>query len=175
LKSVARTVRDADRKLFNVLFHIKWTPLTPVMRWATLLGTAGFVWGVTAGVGFLLTGLQLVNLLVPWVAIAGSWLVAEGSKYLFNRTRPFLRNTEIAPLIRTPSSSSFPSGHSATAAAGALTLATIYPTFAPLFLAGGVLVALSRIYLGVHYPLDVLAGLLIGTVVSAALILVFVV
>jgi undecaprenyl-diphosphatase len=175
LKGVARTLRDFDRRLFDVLFHIKWEPLNPVMRWATLLGTAGFIWGVTAGIGFLLTGLQLVNLLVPWVAIAGSWLVAEGSKYLFNRTRPFLRNTEIAPLIRTPSSSSFPSGHSATAAAGALTLSALYPALAPIFLLGGAVVALSRIYLGVHYPLDVLAGILIGTVVSVALILAFVV
>ncbi|WP_165874061.1 phosphatase PAP2 family protein [Rubrobacter taiwanensis] len=173
MKGVARTVRDVDRRLFNLLFRVKWTPLTPVMKWATRLGTAGFVWGVTAGVAFLFSGPRLVNLLVPWFAIALSWLIAEGSKYLFNRARPFLKNTEIEPLIRTPSSSSFPSGHSATAAAGAITLSILYPLWAPLFLPGGLIIAFSRIYLGVHYPLDVLAGALIGAAVAAVLLLIF--
>lgn len=174
MKSVASTLRDLDRKLFDLLFHIKLSPLTPVMRWATLLGTAGFLWGVTAFVAFLSTGLQPINLLVPWSAIAGSWLVAEGSKHLFNRTRPFLKNTEIEPLIRTPSSSSFPSGHSATAASGALALSLVYPVLTPVFLLGGGMIAYSRIYLGVHYPLDVLAGVLIGAAVAAPLAFLFV-
>ena len=76
----------------------------------------------------------------------------------------------MAPLIKTPSSSSFPSGHSATAAAGALTLSVIYPSLALVFLASGLLVALSRVYLGVHYPFDVLAGAIIGALVAVPLL-----
>jgi undecaprenyl-diphosphatase len=114
-------------------------------------------------VAFLLTGLQPSHLLIPWIAVAASWTLAEGAKYLFNRARPFIWDTEIAPLIKTPSSSSFPSGHSATAAAGALTLSVLYPPFAPVFVVAGFLVVLSRVYLGVHFPVDVLAGVVIGT------------
>jgi undecaprenyl-diphosphatase len=163
LKGLARRIRDLDRALFRTVFGVKWTPLTTVMRAFTVVGTAGALWGFLAAVAFLLTGLQPSHLLIPWIAVAASWTLAEGAKYLFNRARPFIWDTEIAPLIKTPSSSSFPSGHSATAAAGALTLSVLYPPFAPVFVVTGFLVVLSRVYLGVHFPVDVLAGVVIGT------------
>lgn len=169
---LAHRIRDLDRALFRVLFRFKWAPLTAVLRVSTVLGTAGFLWGVFAAVAFLVTGLRASHLAIPWASVALSWTVAEGAKYLFNRARPFISDTEIAPLIKTPSSSSFPSGHSATAAAGAITLSIVYPALAPLLLLAGFLVALSRVYLGVHYPFDVLAGILIGTV-TAILVLAF--
>ena len=167
MKGVARRVRDLDRALFRAIFGLKWAPLTSVMRAFTVAGTAGALWGFVAAAAFLLTGLEPSRLLIPWVAIAASWTAAEGAKYLFNRTRPFLWDTEIAPLIRTPSSSSFPSGHSATAAAGALTLSVLYPPLAPALVLAALLVVLSRVYLGVHFPFDVLAGIFIGLVTSA--------
>jgi undecaprenyl-diphosphatase len=170
LKSIARRVRDLDRALFRAVFGVKWGPLTSVMRAFTVAGTAGALWGFLAAAAFLLTGLEPSRLLIPWTAIAASWIVAEGAKYLFDRTRPFLWDTEIAPLIKTPSSSSFPSGHSATAAAGAITLSVLYPPFAPVLVLAGLLVVLSRVYLGVHFPFDVLAGVAIGTATSAVVL-----
>ena len=170
MKGVARRVRDLDRALFRAVFGVKWGPLTSVMRAFTVAGTAGALWGFLAAVAFLLTGLEPSRLLIPWTAIAASWTVAEGAKYLFNRARPFLWDTEIAPLIKTPSSSSFPSGHSATAAAGAITLSVLYPPIAPVLVPAALLVVLSRIYLGVHFPFDVLAGAVIGTATSAVVL-----
>ena len=167
MKNLALKIRDLDRSLFRAIFRMKWAPLTPLMRAFTLAGKAGALWGVIAFLAFLATGFEPYNLLVPWAAVAASWFVAEGAKYLFDRARPFISDTGIAPLTKTPSSSPFPSGHSATAAAGALTLSAVYPAFVPALLLSGALVALSRVYLGVHYPFDILAGLLIGTVTAA--------
>ncbi|CAA9459500.1 MAG: hypothetical protein AVDCRST_MAG25-659 [uncultured Rubrobacteraceae bacterium] len=170
MKSMVVKVRDLDRALFRRVFGMKWEPFNGVMRAFTVAGSAGAMWGAIAFFAFVLSGLEPLNIAIPWGAVAGSWLVAEGTKHFFNRTRPFLWDTEVAPLIKTPSSSSFPSGHSATAAAGALTLSVIYPSLAPAFLVSGLLVALSRVYLGVHYPFDVLAGALIGALVAVPLL-----
>lgn len=170
MKKFASRLIDLDRALFRAIFYVKWEPFTRLMRMFTIAGKMGALWGIFAALAFLFTGLDLYNLLVPWSAIASSWFVAEGAKHLFDRARPFIYDTEIAPLTKTPSSSSFPSGHSATAAAGVITLSVVYPVFAPAFLVSGLLVALSRVYLGVHYPFDVLAGILIGTATSAAIL-----
>ncbi|MDP9285952.1 MAG: phosphatase PAP2 family protein [Actinomycetota bacterium] len=65
-------------------------------------------------------------------------------------------------------SSSFPAGHAATAFAGAVVLSVVAPRLAPAFLGLAVLIAISRVYVGVHYPTDVLAGAVLGALVGAA-------
>ncbi len=138
-----------------------------------MAGTAGALWGFIAAGAFIVTGFQFRNLIIPWAAIALSWTIAEVTKHLFNRARPFVYDTSIAPLIKTPSSSSFPSGHSATAAAGALTLAVLYPVLYPVLVPAAVLTVMSRVYLGVHYPLDVLAGSTIGLLTASVFLIVW--
>ncbi|HZY65735.1 MAG: phosphatase PAP2 family protein [Actinomycetota bacterium] len=173
MKSFVWTVRNLDRGLFRAIFGLKCTPLTVIMRWFTVAGTAGALWGFIAAGMFVATGFQVRNLLLSWAAIALSWILAEGTKHLFDRSRPFIYDTSIAPLIKTPSSSSFPSGHSATAAAGALALSVFYPLLAPVLVPAAILVILSRVYLGVHYPFDVLAGGTIGLATAAVLLLIW--
>jgi undecaprenyl-diphosphatase len=171
LKNLVPRIVDFDRALFRAIFRFKWTPFTSLMRAFTVAGKAGALWAVISALAFLVAGLEPYDLLlVPWAAVAVSWTVAEGAKHLFKRARPLIYDTEIFPLIKTPSSSSFPSGHSATAAAGVLTLSAVYPSFAAALIFSGFLVAFSRVYLGVHYPFDVLAGIFIGTATAATVL-----
>jgi undecaprenyl-diphosphatase len=96
-------------------------------------------------------------------------LVVTALKHATSRDRPPTVVLDPKPLMDIPGSSSFPSGHAATSFACAYVLARAAPRFAwPLF-ALAALIAFSRSYVGVHYPLDVLAGSLLGIAVAIAL------
>ena len=104
------------------------------------------------------------------VAAAGAaaWLVAQQAKHRVDRVRPYDAHG-VRRLIRPPTGSSFPSGHACVATTVATVLAT--HTAAPgrrawwSVLAGWVV--LTRVYVGVHYPTDVLGGAGMGLVFGA--------
>jgi decaprenylphosphoryl-5-phosphoribose phosphatase len=102
------------------------------------------------------------------VAVVIAAALAALAKQLVHRPRPPLTDHAIHALGRLPSSSSFPSSHAATAFAAAVVLATVLATLRNLALATAAAVAFSRLWLGVHYPTDVIAGALIGTVAALA-------
>jgi undecaprenyl-diphosphatase len=87
-------------------------------------------------------------------------------KHLFRRRRPFISIVRAIVVGKKPGGFSFPSGHSAAAFAGALLLARHYPRCTPLFYMLAVLTGFTRIYLGAHYPGDVLTGAASGTALA---------
>ncbi len=127
---------------------------------------------------------ELANIGAPWILLAlvlimykptrrtGCFLAAAmllefvvvdmGMKPLFDRPRPCDVNTAIDMLVQRPNSASFPSGHSAQAF---VVSSALYYCHSKLFvpvLVVSVLMALSRLYLYVHFPTDVMIGMLVG-------------
>lgn len=99
--------------------------------------------------------------------LAESALVNQGIKRLFRRTRPIV--TEARPhSLRTPLTSSFPSGHASSAFLAAGLLSRRHPRWTPAYYALAAVVATSRIHVRIHHASDVVAGAAIGTALAGA-------
>ncbi len=141
--------------------------------WLGYIDKVGAVWivlavvvGVALRFGLARTfGLTFLTAATTFAADS----VGFGLKDITDRTRPFVAHPQIDPLY-VVHSSSFPAGHAATAFAGATLLSYVAPKAMPGFLALAVLIAYSRVYVGVHYPGDVIAGAIVGAAVGAAAI-----
>ena len=153
-----------DRLAIWIATH-RYKPLDDVFVRLGTIEKLGLVWIVLAFVVSLVTrrglwaaiGWAVVVALVTFAADA----VSFGVKDLVHRTRPFDAHPQIHPLY-VVHSSSFPAGHAATAFAGATLLSYLVPRAAPLFVLLAAAIGYSRVYVGVHYPGDVVAGALLG-------------
>jgi undecaprenyl-diphosphatase len=125
------------------------------------------VWLVGALALALLWRRAQVFLLVV-VADAASDLAASGLKALIPRDRPTLRYPEPRALVHVPGTHSFPSGHAATSFACAAALTWFAPQLAGPLLVLAAAIAFSRVYVGVHYPLDVAGGAALGAAIGVA-------
>ena len=146
--------------------------------WLGTIGRLGLVWVAVALLVGVATGRGLrgtVALAVlTWLAAFAADSAAFGVKDLVQRPRPFEAHPQIHPLY-VVHSSSFPAGHAATAFAGATLLSYVAPRAAPALFALALAIGFSRVYVGVHYPSDILAGAAIGTSIGLAAILLLVV
>jgi undecaprenyl-diphosphatase len=124
------------------------------------IGSLGAVWLAIAALLALLWRRPSIFITVL-VADVLADLLARVGKLVVQRHRPF--ETQLGPPSNTHS---FPSGHSATAFACATVLSAYAPRWRVPFYLLATLIALSRIYNGMHYPTDVLAGAALGVLVG---------
>lgn len=140
--------------------------LTEIYEFFTFIGEAGFVW-ILAGIVLLIKSrhrkygcILLLSLLM--CLIFGNGLL----KNLIARPRPCWRHPEVEMLIRIPRDYSFPSGHTFSSFAGAVSVYYWKPRYGYIAFGLAVLIATSRMYFYVHYPTDIIAGMLMGTVMA---------
>jgi len=129
------------------------------------LGEHGAVWLAIGGAGQLLDGARRERWRRATATVLGAYVLNTAIKPLVGRSRPQLAG--LPALTATPTALSFPSAHASTAFAGALSYSRMGLP-APALYALAASLSLSRLYLGVHYPSDVLAGALLGTAVAGA-------
>ncbi len=94
-------------------------------------------------------------------------------KPLVGRIRPCNVLEGVHLLVNCTKSFSFPSSHATNIFTGTMLLSFVYPKLKTVLLGLAVLVSYSRIYVGVHYPLDVVAGIILGVLCAMATLLIY--
>lgn len=134
-----------------------------IMPFISKLGNAGLVWIVFAIILIIVPKTRKSGVIVMAALCVDVFLCNGILKHVFGRIRPCNVNKAIPLLIARPSDFSFPSGHTAAsfAATAALYFAGEKKLWKPA-LGLAVLIAFSRLYLYVHYPTDILGGIVVG-------------
>ncbi|MDR0648956.1 MAG: phosphatase PAP2 family protein [Synergistaceae bacterium] len=157
------TVVKFDRSVMEwIERHLKTRRMDRLMLWATRMGDGGILWLLLSALLVCRektrhAGLALLLCVTVCAAIGNLAL-----KPFFKRTRPCNLNFSLPLLLKRPCDSSFPSCHTLTSFAAAVTLCQTgsFLGTASFFLAS--LISFSRMYLYVHYPSDVLIGAVLG-------------
>lgn len=148
--------------LHNIFFN-------GVMPLISNSGSGGLIW-ISFGLALLLLGsreTKKASVIMLFALFISFLLGEEVLKFLFHRARPFETLPGVYLLVPPPHSYSFPSAHAANAFASAMVLARKIPVLSLPVNIFAVVMAFSRVYVGVHYPLDVLAGAALGAVCAA--------
>lgn len=145
--------------------------INQVVRFITYLGEAGIAWLILGVVLVFFKKTRRCGLLLIAGYCATGLINHFILKNIINRPRPFTESEELAEFIRSigmslPTSSSFPSGHTAVSITSAVIITMCFKGKGAWSFVPATLISLSRIFLCVHYPTDVLGGAVMGALVA---------
>lgn len=156
-------VKYFDNSLLNLIQqHFRTKKMDNVMLFFTRLGDGGVIWIIYAALFAMFADLRKTSaklfLAVSLCAIVGNFLI----KPLFKRKRPCNNDEERTILLKRPTDSSFPSCHTMTSFAAVVAISQAGGLLGMSSLLFASMISLSRLYLFVHYPSDVLIGAVMG-------------
>ncbi|MDD3224383.1 MAG: phosphatase PAP2 family protein [Clostridium sp.] len=157
--------------LFIIRKYIQNKYLDKVMWLMTTMGNGGAIWVLISIILILNVQYREVGN-ITLLTLLLSTIISEGIiKHIVKRIRPCNNENNFNLLISKPISYSFPSGHTVSSFAVASVLSSYFVQYSLIFMGIASLIALSRIYLHVHYPSDIIAGILIGVLCSKLIFL----
>jgi undecaprenyl-diphosphatase len=168
MSNLLQTALKMDQKLFIALYQVRSDSMNRIINYFTHLG----------GIKFQ-SLLVLILLIMPaprtaGIALAITQIIVTGIiqilKATVARVRPYNALTGVK-VLKTEKDYSFPSGHTAAAFTTAITLSRFFPALSLGCLGIAILIGCSRVYIGVHYPSDVIAGSLISSLVTVLALL----
>jgi membrane-associated phospholipid phosphatase len=158
---------ELDRDVFTWVVEHRAAPLDWVFVALSAAGQASLLWIALAPILALWARKPVIfTTLVTAATVWAADLLTTALKASFDRPRPYDVVASADPLLRWDVASSFPSGHAATSAAGAVVLTYLIGRGGVWLGLLAAAVAFSRVYVGVHYPGDVLAGAAVGAAVG---------
>lgn len=153
--------------------YIKCDFLDVVMAFFSYIGEVGAIWLVTA-IAFMFSRKTRSMGIMMICAVSLGFLVGEiGIKNILCRPRPFVANPDVILNIFPPSGYSCPSGHSCSSLAAATVIFVKNKRFGIPALCIALLIVFSRLYNYVHYPSDVMLGMMLGVVSAFIIIFIF--
>lgn len=148
--------------ILHAIQSIRSTSLDQFMMWYTTLGDSGLIW-IFLAVGLIAFPKTRFMGKVSLFALLLEVIAVTTLKLLIDRVRPCMIDTLHTPLIEACyTSPSFPSGHTAASFAVAVAIFCINKTWGSIALMAAALMGFTRLYLFVHYPTDILGGIVVG-------------
>lgn len=162
-------VYNADWAILNFIEeHMHSGVCDAIFKNITHLGDGGILWIIVAIALMLFRRTRYIGIAVA-VSLALNSIICLGIlKPAFARLRPFMLDSGIDLILHAPTDFSFPSGHTASSFSAAVTLLLYNRKYGVLSLIAAALIAFSRLYLMVHFPSDVIAGIALGALTGAA-------
>ena len=164
-------IQNADEAILRWIGeHLRFPLLDGVLTFYTSLGNAGVVFIAAALVMLLFRATRRAGATALTAMTLGLVVTNLTIKPLVSRARPWVVMEEFIPLVTSGDPNSFPSGHTCAAFAFGVALCAVLPQrwAKAAALIAAALMGYSRLYVGVHFPTDVLAGAAIGTLCGLA-------
>jgi undecaprenyl-diphosphatase len=168
---IFEAIHETDMNILHFIERFRFGLLDQIMIFISWIGNVGIIWIVLSLCLLATKKYRKVGLFSLIALLIGTIITDLTLKEIFARQRPYTHIPDYALLIEEESTMSFPSGHTTAAFACAGVVAYYLKKARLYILFGASLMALSRMYLFVHFPSDIVAGIIVGLTGSTTAIL----